>query len=252
MPTLSERVAALPWYHRIALPGGVVTPGWSPMCADAYRLPDRLDGLRVLDVGTWDGYWAFECLKRGAAYVLGIDDWSDPADHRAVMGPSATRTWETFDLCRAALGYDETRCERWNQSVYDLDPSREGQFDLVLFYGVLYHLRYPLMGLDKVSSVCKGQIRIESAVLDDFSPYQGGLDHGYPGHQMVMEFYPGAQYGLLDTNWWAPTIQCLASMVAAAGWRDIAAWLLTDKPSGVGQCRGFVTGDKLKEKTRAA
>ena len=64
---LRQKIAAMPyWYHRIELPGGIVTPGWAPMNAAAYRIPDRLDGQRVLDVGAWDGFWSFEALKRGA------------------------------------------------------------------------------------------------------------------------------------------------------------------------------------------
>ena len=252
VPTLFEQIAALPWYHRIALPDGIVTPGWAPMCAQAYRLPERMDGLRVLDVGTWDGYWAFEALKRGASEVLGVDDWSDPADSRAVAHGQGVRSWETFDLCRAALGFDEARCQRRRMSLFDLRVDDVGTFDEVLFYGVLYHLRYPLLGLDTLSKVCSKTIRVESAALDDFSPYRGGVGCGYAGNQMVMEFYPGAQYGKLDTNWWSPTIQCLADMVRAAGWETVTAWKLTDKPANCGQCRGFVTGHKLQEgETRA-
>ena len=239
MPDLAERIRALPWYHRIELPGYIVTPGWAPMSASAYRLPERMDGLRVLDVGTWDGYWAFECLKRGAAEVLGIDDWSDPADERSVLDQEGVRSWATFDLCRAALGYDEKRCQRKRISLYDMLPADVGMFDVVLLYGVLYHLRWPLCGLDMLSNVCTGDIRIESAVLDDFSAYRGGggMGKGYPDNEMVMEFYPDAQYGSLDTNWWSPTIQCMASMVRAAGWPEVSAWKLLETPENCGQCR---------------
>jgi len=64
---LKRAVEAFPyWYHRIELPGGVVTPGWAPLDVDAYRVPGDLSGLRVLDVGAWGGFWTFEALKRRA------------------------------------------------------------------------------------------------------------------------------------------------------------------------------------------
>src|SRR6478752_5079558 len=65
--SIRRGVASFPhWYHRIELPGGVVTPGHNPINAPSYGIPDDLTGKRVLDVGAWDGFWTFEALKRGA------------------------------------------------------------------------------------------------------------------------------------------------------------------------------------------
>src|SRR5215831_7804710 len=98
---IEARVRTVPyWYHKIALPHGVTTPGWAPIDPAAYRIPDRLDGLRVLDVGAWDGYWSFEALKRGAREVVAIDDFSDDIGS-AVQ--AERRGWTTFDLCRDLL-----------------------------------------------------------------------------------------------------------------------------------------------------
>ena len=67
--SLQQRVAAFPyWYHKIELPGGVVTPGWAPLDAESYRVPADLTGKRVLDVGAWDGYWTFEAMKHAARW----------------------------------------------------------------------------------------------------------------------------------------------------------------------------------------
>lgn len=240
MPDLQDKIDAFDfWYHRIKLPGGVVTPGWAPLSTEKYGIPNDLTGKRVLDVGAWDGYWTFEALKRGAKEVVAIDDFSDQ------LGEDVTRTaWDTFDLCREALGYSDDRCSRHDMSVYDITPEMFGTFDVVFFFGTLYHLRYPLLSLDKLSAVCTGNIFIESAILDDYSPFKGGLNFGYPGKQMVMEFYPGANYGKNETNWWAPTLNCLGNMVAAAGFSNIMAWKLTQKPTDIVQCRGFVSGTK--------
>lgn len=240
---LADRVSARPyWYHKIPLPGGIVTPGWAPLSAESYRIPADLTGKRVLDVGAWDGYWTFEALRRGASEVLAIDDFSD------FLGSLRTddRTgWENFDLCRDALGYSRAVCDRKEMSVYDVSPEKIGMFDVVFFFGTLYHLRHPLLALDKLSSVCKNEIYVESAILDDYSPYRGGIGKGYPNNQMVMEFYPDDQYGNNTTNWWAPTLFCLAHMVRAAGFPESQGWKLTvTPPQELPHCRGFVCGKK--------
>src|SRR3954469_16733623 len=104
---LSQRVTQHPfWYHRIELPGGVVTPGVNPLYPAGYQIPKDLTGKRVLDVGAWDGYWTFEALKRGAKEAVAIDDFSD---HLGQLPPESRHAWSTFDLCRDALGYDEQR-----------------------------------------------------------------------------------------------------------------------------------------------
>lgn len=239
---LERAVRAFPyWYHRIELPHGVVTPGWAPLNLPSYGLPERLDGLRVLDVGAWDGFWTFEALRRGAREVVALDDFSD---HIGRLGPEDRRAWETFDLCREALGFGEDRCRRLELDVYDVSEASLGRFDVVFCFGVLYHLRHPLLALDRLASVCDDQIFVESAILDDYSPYRGGFGRGYPGGQMVMEFYPGDQYAGNATNWWAPTLACLGAMVGSAGFSHVSAWKLVEAPRQMPLLRGFVRGRK--------
>lgn len=219
----------------------MVTPGWAPINADSYRVPASLEGKRVLDVGAWDGYWTFEALKRGAREVVAIDDFSD---FLGKLEESARPKWETFDLCREALGYDESVCSRREMSVYDVSEEELGRFDYVFCFGVLYHLRYPLLALDKLAGVCDDAMIVESAILDDFSPYRGGIGKGYDGGQMVMEFYPDNQYGNNDTNYWVPTLQCLGHMVRSTGFSKIEGWKLADKPPAIQYCRGFVSAQR--------
>ena len=245
---IAEQVAAFPyWYHRIELPEGIITPGWAPLDPAAYHIPARLDGKRVLDVGAWDGYWTFEALKRGAREAVAIDDFSD---YGGILKEGDRKAWETFDLCRNLLGYDERRCQRIDMSVYDASEERLGRFDVVFFFGTLYHLRHPLLALDRLSAICDGEIFVESAILDDFSPYRGGLGHGYSGAQTVMEFYPRDEYGRNHTNWWVPTVQCMVSLLEAAGFGDCRGWKLTDRPTAVGYCRGFAYGRKVTASTQ--
>jgi tRNA (mo5U34)-methyltransferase len=103
-----------------------------------------------------------------------------------------------------------------------------------------------LLALDRLSAVCDGELYVESAICDDYSPYRGGFGQGYPGQQMVMEFYPGTEYAGNATNYWAPTLWCMANMVRAAGFDQVDAWKLVDNPDAIGLCRGFVAGRKCQ------
>jgi tRNA (mo5U34)-methyltransferase len=242
--TLRRKIAEIPfWYHRIELPGGITTPGEAPLLEKAYHVPPDLTGKRVLDVGAWDGYWTFEALKRGAREVVAIDDFSDYLGH---LEKDERKGWRSFDLCREVLGFSESRCKRIEISIYDItEENLGGRFDIVFFFGTLYHLRHPLLGLDKVASVCDGQIIVESQVCDDFSPYSGGFDTSYPGREMVAEFFPTDELAGNVTNWWAPSICCLGGLIYAAGFtRDIQLWKLIDNPKEIGFCRGFASGFK--------
>lgn len=240
---LQQKVDAFDyWYHKITLPGGIVTPGWAPVQTEAYRVPLDLTGLRVLDVGCWDGFWCFEALKRGAREVVGIDDFSDDVSEQKSRRATA---WAQFDLCREALGYEEGQCRREEVSLYDLTPSTFGMFDVVFFFGTLYHCRYPLLALDRLSAVCEKSLYIESAVLDDFSVYQGGFGDTYANRHVVMEFYPDDQYAGVATNWWVPTIHCMVLMLKAAGFDQAWGWKLCEDPAeNIILCRGFAHGEK--------
>ncbi|MGO1120768.1 O-linked N-acetylglucosamine transferase family protein [Rhodovibrionaceae bacterium A322] len=239
---IEEGVASFPfWYHLIDLPKGVRTPGHLPHDASAYRLPKDLTGMRVLDVGAWDGRWTFEALRRGAREVVAIDDFSD---FLGLLENSQRKAWENFDFCKKAFGYSDERCKRVDISVYDITEEQFGRFDLVMFFGVLYHLRYPLLALDKVSALCDRTIIVETAIADDYSPYRGGLGKGYDAGDMVMEFYPNKEYGSNDSNWFAPTLSCTEQLVKAAGFDTTQAWKLTENPTHLTLCRGFVWGKK--------
>ncbi len=262
--TLTDKIKAQPyWYHWIELPGGVTTPGWAPLDAARYCIPQDLTGKRVLDIGAWDGFWTWEALKRGAKEVVAIDEFSDSLG----AGVGRENKWATFDICREAFGFTESIggvigeedgpvpsilgwrngksqiVSRLEMSVYDLHPLSQ-HFDVVFFFGTIYHLKHPLLALEKISAICDGEIYIESAVCDDYSPYRGGLNHGYPNNDMVTEFYPGPQYGNNPSNWWAPTLQCLGAMVESVGFKAIEAWPLVEQPRGLPHCRGFVYGSK--------
>ena len=265
--TIGQRVLAVPyWYHKIELPGDIITPGWSPMDATKYGVPDDLTGKRVLDVGAWDGYWTWEALKRGASEVVAIDDFCDDLGNRKDV---KRNKWYNFDLCREALGFNKNdeadyvndkgqKVTRIEMSVYDIE--RLGHFDVVFFFGMIYHMKHPLLVLEKISEICDGEIYIESAVVDDYSPYLSKeseadpgklIFKGYPENNMVMEFYPDDQYACNKTNWWVPTIQSLGAMVGSVGFKNVHGWALMDMPQELAHCRGFVYGSKKEAKNAA-
>jgi tRNA (mo5U34)-methyltransferase len=156
------------WYHTIDLPGGVVTPGYfdTRAGADVVPLPPRLDGARCLDVGTYDGFWAFEMEKRGAREVVAIDvldplrwDWPRNSPQDAIEAISDERSG--FAVARDALG---SSVERLDMSVYDLDPATVGTFDVVYCGSLTLHLRDPVRALERIRSVCTGVFVYEDAI----------------------------------------------------------------------------------------
>src|SRR4051794_40966749 len=167
VPARDELAAALDreWYHTIELEPGLVTPGWFDTRSVAPKLPfpDSLEGKRCLDVATFDGFWAFEMERRGAAEVHAIDvldprdwDWPAVADEETIAAIGRRKEGgRGFELAHRALGSSVRFEER---SVYDLDPAAVGQFDFVYVGSLLLHLRDPVRAMKRVRSVCAGQL----------------------------------------------------------------------------------------------
>jgi tRNA (mo5U34)-methyltransferase len=141
------------WHQRWELFKGVYTPGRNEVAylADVAGVPRDLRGLRVLDVGAWHGCFSFECERRGAREVVALT-----AEEEQHSG---------FSRLARAAGSRVVR--QVHGTAYHLDPRELGHFDLVLFFGVLYHLRYPLLAIDNLRKVCRGTVLVETHVLDD-------------------------------------------------------------------------------------
>ena len=122
---------------------------------DRYGLPERMDGMRALDVGTWDGFWAFEMERRGAQVVaLDLDDeraLDYPANRRPAAYPE-TRRGSGFRLARELLG---PSVERIDCSIYEAREEELGTFDLVLCGSVLIHLRDQVLALERIAGLCR-------------------------------------------------------------------------------------------------
>jgi tRNA (mo5U34)-methyltransferase len=158
--SLAEQVAAISWYHTLALPGGVVTPGFFDhrSILPQVPLPADLRSRRCLDVGTFNGFWAFELERRGAAEVIAVDvldprRWDWPAGSEAATRAAVGERHAGGDGFRIAAGALGSTVTREDVSVYDLDPARVGRFDLVFLGSLLVHLRDPVRALEAVASV---------------------------------------------------------------------------------------------------
>jgi tRNA (mo5U34)-methyltransferase len=208
---LRERVERIQWYHTLDLAPGVVTPGWLDhrRVVAQVPLPASLDGKRCLDVGTFNGFWAFEMERRGAQDVVAIDvldphrwDWPAGSD-QATIETLAQRMaeGEGFAVAQAAL---DSAVRRLDLSVYDLDERNVGKFDVVYVGSLLIHLRDPVRALERVREVCEGTL-----ILVD------GIDL-----PMTLR-NPRLPVARLDGRgrpwWWYPNLAGLARLVEAAG-----------------------------------
>ena len=180
-----------------------------------FPIPADLTGKRALDIGAWDGWFTFELERRGAQ-VVAIDRWDNPR----------------FREMHAALG---SHAEYRQMNVYDLDPAKLGRFDVVLFLGVLYHLKHPLLALERVCSVTDDLAAVESfALTDRFLPGMQVEQHS------LLRYFERDEFGGQFDNWFAPTPRCLVEMCRTAGFaraelasvHDCALWLYA---TGAGQ-----------------
>ncbi len=212
MPTvtsLAQRIAELSWYHTIELPEGLTTAGLFDLrgVVATLPIPTSLAGKRCLDIGTCDGFWAFELERRGAAEVIAID-LLDPADRDRTASVTqlegvVTRAAATFALAHEALGSRVTFIEK---NVYDLSPDDVGLFDFVFMGSLLLHLRDPVRALAAVRSVVSGEL----LSYDSISPMLSVLAPRTPVARL---------YGQARNEWWIPNKAGRIRELEAGGFR---------------------------------
>ena len=197
------KVQAIRWYHTIDLGHGITTQGFdnTPERLTRIALPASLDGREVLDIGAWDGFFSFECERRGASRVVAADHY---AWHGLGWGTGKGKAG--FELARSVLG---SSVEDTSVDVLELDPARMGTFDLVLFLGVLYHVPNPMLALERVASVTRGQLILETVVdmVGTRTP--------------AAAFYPGRELNGDPTNWWGPNHAAVVGMLHAVGFSRV-------------------------------
>jgi tRNA (mo5U34)-methyltransferase len=214
---LEERIDALgPWFHNINLDGLWTAPDHflgdypgAKFRRFATHLPQDLTGKSVLDIGCNAGFYSIEMKRRGASRVLGID--SD--DRYLAQARLASKT----------LGYDDIEFASLN--VYDVGALGE-TFDLVIFMGVLYHLRHPLLALDLIREHVAGDLllfqsmhRGSRGVLPlrpdyKFTEAEQFFESGFPKLHFIEREYCGDW-----TNWWVPNRACTEAMLRSSGFR---------------------------------
>ena len=193
-------------------------------------LPECLDGKRVLDVGARDGYFSYVAEQRGAE-VLAIDS----------VAPHLTGFSTASSLVGSSVEYRTI-------NVYNVCPENVGTFDVILFLGVLYHLRDPMLALDRLWEVARPEatIWVESHVIDRHlvDPATGEFRHlasvapdlvNVP----IAQFYPKRTLSGDHSNWWGPNLAGLKAMVESAGFEVIWSRLFGG--------RGLVVGRKTED-----
>jgi tRNA (mo5U34)-methyltransferase len=212
--SLEQEIAALgPWFHNLSLDGVQTAPqhflgDYPQVKYSRFRnaIPDDLSGKRVLDIGCNAGFYSLEMKRRGAARVLGID-----TDERYLR------------QARFAAEVCELEIEFERLAVWDVAALRE-RFDIVIFMGVLYHLRHPLLALDLIyehvaddtllfQSMLRGSSQITPVAEDyDFAGPTVFDEPGYPKLHFIEH-----RFSHDETNWWVPNRACVEAMLRSSG-----------------------------------
>jgi tRNA (mo5U34)-methyltransferase len=196
-PEWNRKLTETGWWHSFDLPDGRVIQGVNSLESlrgriGEFPIPQDLSGKRALDIGCWDGWFSFELERRGAE-VVAIDVWDNPRFHemRAIYN---------------------SRVDYRQMDVYELSPDTVGTFDVVIFMGVLYHLKHPLLALERVCSVTTDLAAVDSFILRDNFDLNA---------QPMLNFYETDEFEGQTDNWCAPNLACLAAMCRTAGFARV-------------------------------
>jgi len=196
----SEDLLAKGWYHSFEFADGTVIDGYMQLAVEKeryarYPIPDDLHGMRLLDIGAWDGWFSFEAERHGAR-TMAIDCVEIPTFlqiHRRLKSQVDYRVLDFYELPAAGLG----------------------KFDVVFFLGVLYHLRHPLLALEIVCGLTTEVAIVESFVIDaeTWKEHQNAIP--------TLEFYETFELGNQYDNWSGLTVACMLAMCRAAGFARV-------------------------------
>lgn len=190
-----DNLIATGLYHSFLLPDGTKLAGaidydflierWQ-----SFQLPQDLSGKTALDIGPWDGFFTFS-LERAGAEVTAID-YVD---------------LDTFRMLHRAF---QSKARYLRNDVYELHPATHGVFDYVLLLGVLYHLKYPIEGLERVCAVTR-----HTCIIDTF------VSDAPEGEILTAEFYESTELAGQFDNWWGPTPATVIAWARTAGFAEV-------------------------------
>jgi tRNA (mo5U34)-methyltransferase len=210
---LTRRIEQLgEWFHNLDLHGVKTAPnhflGDFPNIKWRYispQIPADLKGATVLDIGCNGGFYCIQMKQRGAERVLGID-----VDDRYL------------NQARFAAEQLNLRIDFQKLSVYDVDKIA-GQFDLVLFMGVFYHLRYPLYALDKIIQKVRGRLVFQTMIRGSEDPKRWDSNYHFWNkdifgqHGFPCMYFIENRYADDPTNWWLPNASAAEAMLRSSG-----------------------------------
>ena len=208
---VQRQVEAEPyWFQKIEVLPGLFSNGWSDPAVEKlpyYGLPEDLTNKRVLDIGCAEGFFSFEAERRGAREVIGIDSFTDSI--------------RRFNIAKAAR---QSNASAFLMNVYDLEPKRLGTFDVVLFYGVFYHLKHPQYALERIRSICTGDLLFQTHIYEEpavrGTPWARFFPHG---------ILSGNHKELYDpTVFWLFNSVCCLAMLDHVGFTDLK--VVSDDP----------------------
>ena len=220
------------WYHTIELAPGVATPGVIDLRSAAPRvLPDDLSGLRALDVGTFDGFWAFEMERRGAEVVAIDVDRIDAAEWPPLNRPKLEARAKEWDVqlgrgFKIASEFTGSSVQRVISPVYDVTADvLGGPVDFAFSGDIMLHLRDPVRALQAIWGALKPGGRLLM-----FEPFSLPATLRSP-RQPLAEFKPL----VTDFDWWYPNLATLAAWPRAAGFAEVRRTaVLRPKAAGKG------------------
>jgi tRNA (mo5U34)-methyltransferase len=226
-----RQMESIAWFHSIDLGNGVVTPGASEFQIPEDRFPS-FAGCSVLDVGAWDGYYSFLAERLGARRVVALDHyawgvdieargeyWTECAARGTLpdLSLDLTEFWRPhlpgragFDFAAARLG---SAVEPRVADFTAVDLEELGTFDVVLYLGVLYHMKEPLTCLERLRAVTGGV-----AVIETLAVHFQHLEHA-----SLVQFHDSRDLNYDFGNWYVPTLAGLVSLCRAAGFSSVDA-----------------------------
>lgn len=224
LPTRPDDPRLKGWYHTIDLGNGLIPEAVYDLRAvvDHYGIPESLEGMHVLDVGTGDGFFAFEMERRGAERVVAVDlarlgdcDWL-PA-RRAEIGAAAAENQDWPKHFRLAKAMRKSSVEYRHANIYDLSPYNLGTFDLVFCGSLLLHLQHPLKALHAIRSVTRTMAVIETSLDAKLEARPELVERA------VVGFGPPDREPRHGENnvFWQFTSGALVKMLEFAGFRDV-------------------------------